>query len=100
MAEITAAQVNTLREKTNVGMMNCKKALMETNGDIDAAVDLLRKRGMATAVKKASRDAKRAMRKQVALTPKAAEAETVEEEIVDAAPEVTEEVSESPEVAA
>jgi elongation factor Ts len=58
MAEITAAQVNTLREKTNVGMMNCKKALMETNGDIDAAVDLLRKRGMATAVKKASRDAK------------------------------------------
>ncbi len=49
---------------------------------------------------KASRDAKRAMRKQVALTPKAAEAETVEEEIVDAAPEVTEEVSESPEVAA
>lgn len=55
MAEITAALVKELREKTGVGMMDCKKALSETNGDIDAAVDLLRKKGMAKAASKGSR---------------------------------------------
>ncbi|MCF6343063.1 MAG: translation elongation factor Ts [Devosiaceae bacterium] len=52
---VTAAQVKELREITGVGMMDCKKALQETNGDIDAAVDWLRTRGLAKAAKKASR---------------------------------------------
>ena len=47
-----------LRQITNAGMMDCKKALLETSGDLDAAVDLLRKKGMATAAKKASREAR------------------------------------------
>ena len=55
MAEITAALVKELREKTGAGMMDCKKALGETNGDIDAAVDWLRKKGLAAAAKKAGR---------------------------------------------
>lgn len=58
MAEITAAMVAKLREITNVGMMDCKKALTECKGELDAAVDFLRKKGMATAAKKASRSAK------------------------------------------
>lgn len=58
MAEITAALVSRLREITNAGLMDCKKALTESNADIDAAVDLLRKKGVATAAKKAGRDAK------------------------------------------
>jgi elongation factor Ts len=58
MAEITAAQVGRLREMTNAGLMDCKKALTEANGDLDAAVDILRKKGAATAAKKASREAK------------------------------------------
>ncbi|GHA10649.1 elongation factor Ts [Devosia pacifica] len=53
--EITAAMVKQLREATGVGMMDCKKALAETNGDIDAAVDWLRTRGLAKAAKKADR---------------------------------------------
>ena len=57
MAEITAAAVGKLREMTNAGLMDCKKALTETNGDLDAAVDLLRKKGIASAGKKAGRDA-------------------------------------------
>ena len=57
MAEITAASVGKLREMTNAGLMDCKKALTETNGDINAAVDLLRKKGIASAGKKAGRDA-------------------------------------------
>ena len=52
---ITAAQVKELREATGAGMMDCKKALMETNGDMDAAVEVLRKKGQAKAEKKASR---------------------------------------------
>ena len=52
---ITAAQVKQLREATGAGMMDCKKALMETNGDMDAAVEVLRKKGQAKAEKKASR---------------------------------------------
>ena len=52
---ITAAQVKQLREVTGAGMMDCKKALTETNGDMDAAVEFLRKKGQAKAEKKASR---------------------------------------------
>jgi len=55
MAEITAALVKELREKTGVGMMDCKKALTETGGDIEAGVDWLRKKGLAAAAKKAGR---------------------------------------------
>jgi elongation factor Ts len=58
MAEITAANVAKLREMTGVGMMECKKALVEAQGSIDAAVDLLRKSGAASAAKKATRDAR------------------------------------------
>lgn len=58
MAEITAALVARLREITNAGLMDCKRALTETSGDLDAAVDVLRKKGVATAAKKASREAK------------------------------------------
>ncbi|HAS21068.1 MAG TPA: elongation factor Ts, partial [Lachnospiraceae bacterium] len=52
---ITAKQVKQLRDMTGSGMMDCKKALTETNGDMDAAVEYLRKRGQAKAEKKASR---------------------------------------------
>ena len=52
---ITAAQVKELREATGAGMMDCKKALTETNGDMDAAVEVLRKKGQAKAEKNASR---------------------------------------------
>jgi elongation factor Ts len=55
MAEITAAMVKELREKTGAGMMDCKAALNETNGDMEAAVDWLRKKGLAKAAKKAGR---------------------------------------------
>ena len=55
MAEVTAATVKELRERTGAGMMDCKKALAETNGDIEAAVDWLRAKGLAAAAKKASR---------------------------------------------
>jgi len=58
MAEITAALVKELRDKTNAAMMQCKKALTETGGDIEAAADYLRKKGIADSDKKASRDAK------------------------------------------
>ncbi len=51
----TAADVKTLRERTGVGMMDCKKALVEANGDMEKAVELLREKGMAAAAKKASR---------------------------------------------
>ena len=50
---ITAALVKELRERTSAGMMECKKALVETDGDIDAAVDYMRKAGLAKADKKA-----------------------------------------------
>ncbi|MEX1147053.1 MAG: translation elongation factor Ts [Sphingomonadales bacterium] len=57
MAEITAALVKELREKTGAGMMDCKKALNETGGNIEEAVDWLRKKGLSTAAKKAGRAA-------------------------------------------
>ncbi|MBL8630966.1 MAG: elongation factor Ts [Rhodospirillaceae bacterium] len=55
MAEITAALVKDLREKTGAGMMDCKKALAETAGEFEAAVDWLRKKGLASAAKKSGR---------------------------------------------
>jgi elongation factor Ts len=58
MAEITAALVAKLRALTNAGMMHCKHALVETNGDLDGAVDVLRKKGIATAANKAAREAR------------------------------------------
>jgi elongation factor Ts len=55
MADITASMVKDLRDKTGAGMMDCKGALAETKGDIEAAIDLLRKRGLAKAAKKGGR---------------------------------------------
>jgi elongation factor Ts len=55
MAEVTAALVKELREKTGAGMMDCKRALGDTGGDLEAAVDWLRKKGLAAAAKKAGR---------------------------------------------
>lgn len=55
MANITAQLVKELREKTGAGMMDCKKALVSTEGDIDAAIDFLREKGLAAAGKKADR---------------------------------------------
>src|SRR3546814_20758493 len=57
MADITAAMVKDLRERTGAGMMDCKKALGETGGDMEAAVDWLRTKGLAAAAKKAGRTA-------------------------------------------
>jgi elongation factor Ts len=57
MADITAAMVKDLREKSGAGMMDCKKALNETAGDMDAAMDWLRTKGLAAAAKKSSRTA-------------------------------------------
>src|SRR6478752_7602191 len=57
MAEITAAMVKELRERTSAGMMDCKKALAETNGDMEAAIDWLRAKGLSAAAKKAGRTA-------------------------------------------
>src|SRR3981189_2919196 len=53
MAEVTAALVKELREKTGAGMMDCKRALGDSGGDIESAVDWLRKKGLAAAAKKA-----------------------------------------------
>ena len=55
MAEITAALVKQLRDKTGAGMMECKAALTEANGNMEEAVTLLRKRGLAQAAKRAGR---------------------------------------------
>ncbi len=55
MAEITAALVKDLREKTGAGMMDCKRALIETSRRLEAAVDWLRKKGLAAAAKKSGR---------------------------------------------
>jgi len=56
MTQITAAQVKELRDATSAGMMECKRALQETNGDFDEAVKLLREKGMASAAKRADRE--------------------------------------------
>ncbi|CAM3123469.1 translation elongation factor Ts [Rariglobus hedericola] len=55
---ITATQVNDLRAQTGAGLMDCKRALVETNGDIEAAITILRKKGAASAAKRADREAK------------------------------------------
>ncbi|MEQ9449513.1 MAG: elongation factor Ts, partial [Rhodospirillaceae bacterium] len=55
MAQITAQLVKDLREKTGAGMMDCKKALGESDGDMEAAVDWLRKKGLSAAAKKSGR---------------------------------------------
>ncbi len=55
MAEITAAMIKELRERTGAGFMDCKKALQETQGDLDKAIDYLREKGLAAAAKKAGR---------------------------------------------
>ncbi len=55
MAEITAGMVKELREKTGAGMVDCKNALVESEGSVEAAIEILRKKGMATASKKAGR---------------------------------------------
>lgn len=57
MADITAAVVRELRERTGLGMMECKKALTETDGDMEKAVEYLRKKGMSAVEKRAGRDA-------------------------------------------
>ena len=57
MTEITASLVKDLRERTGAGMMDCKKALVEANGDIEAAIDILRKKGLSKAAKKGDREA-------------------------------------------
>lgn len=57
MTQITAKQVNELRKQTGAGMMDCKKALVETGGDFDQAIDVLRKKGQKVAAKRADRDA-------------------------------------------
>ena len=55
MAEITAALVKDLRERTGAGMIDCKKALVEADGDTEAAIDWLRKKGLSAAAKKSGR---------------------------------------------
>lgn len=57
MAEITAQMVKDLREATNAGVLDCKKALTQADGDFDRAAEILREKGLAAAAKKASRDA-------------------------------------------
>lgn len=57
MSAITAKDVNELRKKTGAGMMDCKKALVEANGDMEAAIDLLRKKGQKVAAKRGDREA-------------------------------------------
>ncbi len=59
--EITAAMVKDLRDKTSAGMMDCKKALQETGGDLEKAVDLLRQKGLAKAMKRSGREASEGM---------------------------------------
>jgi elongation factor Ts len=58
MVEITAAAVNKLRQQTGAGLMDCKKALVETNGDFDAAIDYLRKKGQKVSALRSEREAK------------------------------------------
>lgn len=66
--QIDAQTVKTLREKTNAGLMECKRALAEANGDMEAAIDILRKKGAASAAKKADREAKEGIIAQAILS--------------------------------
>ena len=56
MTKITATEVNNLRKQTGAGMMDCKKALLETNGDFQLAIDVLRKKGQKVAANRADRE--------------------------------------------
>lgn len=67
MANITPALVGKLREMTNAGLMDCKNALVEAAGDLEGAVDILRKKGQASAAKKAGREAKEGLIAQAVL---------------------------------
>jgi elongation factor Ts len=67
MAELSAQLVKELRDKTGAGMMDCKKALAEVGGDLEAAIDHLRKKGAATAAKKAGREAREGLIAQAIL---------------------------------
>ena len=60
MSTITAADINKLRQATGAGMMDCRKALTETNNDFEAAIDWLRKQGQKVAAKRSDREAKAA----------------------------------------
>ena len=75
MTTVTAAQVKELRKKTSAGMMDCKKALLENNGDMEAAVDWLRTKGLAAAQKKAGRVAAQGL---VSLTARGTKGTVVE----------------------
>ncbi len=66
MADITVAAINDLRQRTNAGMMDCKKALIDTNGDIDAAIKILREKGLAIQVKRADKESKEGIVKAIA----------------------------------
>ena len=60
--EVTTAMVKELRERTQAGMMDCKKALVESNGDMDKAIEYLREKGLAASAKKAGRVASEGMK--------------------------------------
>ena len=66
MADITVAMINDLRQRTNAGMMDCKKALTGTNGDIDAAIKILREKGLAIQIKRADKESKEGVIKALA----------------------------------
>jgi len=65
MADITVAIINDLRQRTNAGMMDCKKALIDTNGDMDAAIKILREKGLAIQVKRADKESKEGIIKAI-----------------------------------
>ena len=66
MADITVSVINDLRQRTNAGMMDCKKALIDTNGDMDAAIKMLREKGLAIQVKRADKESKEGIIKAIA----------------------------------
>ena len=72
---ITAADVNKLRKQTGAGMMDCKKALVETDGDFEAAIDVLRKKGQKIAAKRGENETKEATAEEVAAARERAAAE-------------------------
>jgi elongation factor Ts len=77
MAEITAAKVKELRERTGAGMLDCKNVLVETDGDIDKSIDVLREKGLAKAAKKAGRIAAEGL-VRINLTPDGRQAAILE----------------------
>ena len=66
MADISVAMINDLRQRTNAGMMDCKKALIDTQGDMDAAIKILREKGLAIQVKRADKESKEGIIKALA----------------------------------